>query len=144
MRYKTQIDPLLEQFSENWKIGRMSCVDRNVMRIALYEMLFCEDIPHKVSINEAIDIGKKFGDSESGAFINGILDKIRLGLESGRIQARPEEFDRVPKSLTDASSDQDIPPKEQEEEPAFMRIKGREGVVKRRMPLIDANPSDIS
>jgi len=53
------IDQLIERFSRNWRLSRMSCVDRNIMRIAAYEMLFCGDIPAKVSINEAIDIGKK-------------------------------------------------------------------------------------
>jgi N utilization substance protein B len=78
---KDQIDALVEHFSQNWKISRMSCVDRNVMRIAVYEMLYCYDIPPKVSINEAVDIGKKFGTQESGAFINGIMDSIRGALE---------------------------------------------------------------
>jgi N utilization substance protein B len=59
----------------------MSCVDRNVMRIAVYELLYCEDIPPKVSINEAVDVGKKFGTEDSGAFINGIMDSIRGALE---------------------------------------------------------------
>jgi N utilization substance protein B len=59
----------------------MSSVDRNVMRIAVYELLYCDDIPPKVSINEAVDIGKKFGTQESGAFINGIMDSIRGALE---------------------------------------------------------------
>jgi N utilization substance protein B len=78
---KGRIDALVERFSQNWQISRMSCVDRNVMRIAVYEMLYCGDIPPKVSINEAIDIGKKFGTQESGAFINGIMDSIRGSLE---------------------------------------------------------------
>ena len=77
---RTEIDALIERFSKNWKISRMSCVDRNVMRIAVYELLHCEDIPPKVSINEAVDIGKKFGTDESGAFINGIMDSIRDAL----------------------------------------------------------------
>ncbi len=78
---KDEIDVLLKDFSSNWKLGRMSGVDRNVMRIAIYEMLYCKDIPLKVSINEAIDIGKKFGSRDSGGFINGILDTIRNHLE---------------------------------------------------------------
>ena len=78
---KGRIDALVEHYSQNWKISRMSCVDRNVMRIAVYEMLYCDDIPPKVSINEAVDIGKKFGTQESGAFINGIMDSIRGALE---------------------------------------------------------------
>jgi len=83
---KSRIDSVVEQFSSNWKIHRMSGVDRNVLRLAVYEALFCEDIPVKVSINEAIDIGKKYGTQESGAFINGILDSIRIALEKGEIQ----------------------------------------------------------
>jgi len=84
---KGQIDALVERFSQNWNISRMSCVDRNVMRIAIYEMLYCDDIPPKVSINEAVDIGKKFGTQESGAFINGIMDSIREALlEEGILQ----------------------------------------------------------
>ena len=78
---KAQIDTLIERFSKNWRIHRMSCVDRNVMRVAVFEMLFCHDIPPKVSINEAIDVGKKFGTEESGAFINGIIDSIRIAIE---------------------------------------------------------------
>jgi hypothetical protein len=57
-----------------------------VLRLAVYEALFCEDIPVKVSINEAIDIGKKFGSNESGAFINGILDSIRIALAKGELR----------------------------------------------------------
>lgn len=81
MENKAEIDLLIDRFSSNWKIDRISCVDRNVMRIAIYEMLHCSDIPAKVSINEAIDIGKRFGTDESGAFINGILDSIRKLVE---------------------------------------------------------------
>ena len=80
---KDELDQLIERFSENWSLGRMSCVDRNVMRIAVFELACCRDIPAKVSINEAVDIGKKFGTDESGAFINGIIDSIRAAVESG-------------------------------------------------------------
>ena len=82
---KPQIDTLIERFSKNWRVRRMSCVDRNIMRVAVFEMLFCHDIPPKVSINEAIDVGKKFGTEESGAFINGIIDSIRIAIEEGEI-----------------------------------------------------------
>ena len=81
-----EIDSIIEQFSSNWKINRMSCVDRNIMRIAVYELLWCNDIPVKVSINEAIDIGKKYGTEESGSFINGILDSIRDAIEKETIK----------------------------------------------------------
>ena len=82
LEVRGEIDTLIERYSKNWKIHRMGCVDRNVMRIAVYELLYCEDIPPKVSINEAVDVGKKFGTEESGAFINGIMDSIRDALDS--------------------------------------------------------------
>jgi len=75
-----EIDQLIREHSSNWKISRMPIVDRNIMRIAVYEIMYCHDIPAKVSINEAIDIGKKFGADDSGAFINGILDSICTNL----------------------------------------------------------------
>lgn len=79
--FQHEIDSLIERFSENWKLSRMSRVDRNVIRIAVYELLHCDDIPPKVSINEAIDIGKRYGTEDSGAFINGVLDGVRISLE---------------------------------------------------------------
>jgi N utilization substance protein B len=63
----------------------MPVVDRNVLRIAVYEMLYCGDIPPKVSINEAIDLGKTYGSEESGAFINGILDHVLPELTRGTV-----------------------------------------------------------
>jgi N utilization substance protein B len=92
---KGELDPLIERFSENWSLSRMSCVDRNVMRIAVYELACCRDIPAKVSINEAVDIGKKFGTEESGAFINGIVDSIRAAVESGAAGLACPEADRA-------------------------------------------------
>lgn len=89
---EAEIDALIEQFSSNWKISRMSCVDRNIMRIAVYELLWCHDIPSKVSINEAIDIGKKYGTNESGPFINGILDSIRDAVEKEVIKVKQNNY----------------------------------------------------
>ncbi|MDJ0830036.1 MAG: transcription antitermination factor NusB [Desulfobacterales bacterium] len=86
MARRNEIDQVIERFSNNWKINRMPCVDRNIIRIAVYELLNCNDIPPKVSINEAIDIGKKYGTKDSGAFINGILDSVHLALENNEIQ----------------------------------------------------------
>ncbi len=91
---RADLDALIERFSENWSLSRMSGVDRNLMRMAVFELVWCQDIPAKVSINEAVDIGKKFGTEESGAFINGIVDSIRAALEKGEIEVPisvPEE-----------------------------------------------------
>ncbi len=70
------IDGLVRQHSENWRLERMSRVDRNILRLAVFELIFCEDIPPRVTLNEAVDLGKRFGTEESGAFINGVLDNI--------------------------------------------------------------------
>ena len=72
-----ELDRLIGQYSENWRLDRITMIDRNILRIALYELFYCEDIPPKVTINEAIDLGKKYGSEDSGSFINGILDRIQ-------------------------------------------------------------------
>jgi N utilization substance protein B len=72
-----EIDQLIHRYSENWRLDRMNLIDRNILRIAVFELLYCEDIPPKVTLNEAVELGKKYGSEESGSFINGILDRIR-------------------------------------------------------------------
>jgi len=81
IKHISVIDQKIEQFSSNWKLDRMTCVDRNILRIAVFEIIYCPDIPYKVSINEAIDIGKHFGTKDSGSFLNGVLDSIRISIE---------------------------------------------------------------
>jgi transcription antitermination protein NusB len=71
------VDELIKRHAKNWDMHRMAAVDRNILRLAVYEMLFRDDIPPVVSINEAVDIAKKFSTQDSGKFVNGILDKIR-------------------------------------------------------------------
>lgn len=75
-----RIDPLLESYSIKWKVSRMPVVDRNIMRIAAFELLERPDIPPSVTINEAVDIAKKYSTGESGPFVNGILDRIRVAV----------------------------------------------------------------
>ena len=74
--HRAVIDAAITARSKNWTLVRMPRVDLNVMRMATYELMFRQDIPKKVSINEAIEIARKFGDKESPAFVNGILDEI--------------------------------------------------------------------
>jgi len=76
-----KIDGMLGKYAEHWDIHRMGVIDRNVIRMAIYEMLFCNDIPPVVSINEAVDIAKYFSRTESGKFVNGILDRISKDLD---------------------------------------------------------------
>ncbi|MHC4940570.1 MAG: transcription antitermination factor NusB [Planctomycetota bacterium] len=74
---RNAIDAMLAGAAENWKLHRMAIVDRNILRMAIYEMLHLDEIPAKVSINEAIELGKRYSTKQSGSFINGILDRIR-------------------------------------------------------------------
>lgn len=71
-----EIDQKLASYAANWQLKRMAVVDRNILRMATFELIYLKDIPPKVSINEAVDLAKKYGDTESGRFVNGILDKI--------------------------------------------------------------------
>lgn len=73
---RQDIDKLITKYAENWTLNRMAVVDRNILRMAVYELLYCSDMPPKVCINEAVELAKKFSDVESGKFVNGILDKI--------------------------------------------------------------------
>lgn len=71
-----EIDQTIALLAQDWPLSRMANVDRNVMRLATYEILFCTDIPGRVSLNEAIELAKRFGGEESAKFVNGILDRI--------------------------------------------------------------------
>jgi len=77
LEHFSELDRLIEKYSENWRLDRINMIDRSILRIALFELLYCEEIPPKVTINEAIDLGKRFGSEDSGSFINGILDRIQ-------------------------------------------------------------------
>lgn len=70
------IDKVISDYATNWQLKRMAVIDRNILRFATYELLFTEDIPPKVTINEAIEVAKRYGDKDSGKFVNGVLDKI--------------------------------------------------------------------
>ena len=76
-----EIDASLRRYAENWAVNRMGVIERNVLRMALFEMYFRLDIPPVVTINEAVDLAKYFGSAESGRFINGILDRARKDLD---------------------------------------------------------------
>ena len=76
----SEIDKTIKEKATNWEIERMAVIDRTILRIATYEILFKDDIPHVVSINEAIELAKKYGSESSGSFVNGILDNIHRSL----------------------------------------------------------------
>ena len=77
MERRGEIDALLSAATQNWELHRMALVDRNILRLATFELLRAGEVPAKVAINEAIELGKRFSTQQSGSFINGILDRIR-------------------------------------------------------------------
>ncbi len=98
-----EADDLIGQHTANWEIGRIALVDRILLRMAIVEMLTFEDIPPKVSINEVIDIGKRYSTPKSGVFINGILDAVLLQLlREGRIRKTGRGLVGMPRLNTDA------------------------------------------
>lgn len=84
LAHRDAIDELLRRVAANWDLPRMATVDRNILRMSVYELLHCADIPPKVAINEGIELGKRFSTAKSGGFINGILDRVRIDLERER------------------------------------------------------------
>lgn len=73
---KKELDALIGKYATNWKISRMPIVDRNILRAGVYELLWMDDVPAKVTVNEAIELAKSFGDDDASKFVNGILDKV--------------------------------------------------------------------
>jgi len=89
--HRRGLDGVLAGSSENWRIDRMAVVDRNVLRMAVYELFFEPDTPPAVVIDEAVEVAKRFGGDESGAFINGVLDAVRRAVECGEVAAPPAD-----------------------------------------------------
>lgn len=76
LQHKKELDELLQRYATNWKVSRMPIVDRNILRAGLYEFFWMDDVPAKVTMNEAIELAKSFGDEAASKFVNGILDKV--------------------------------------------------------------------
>lgn len=81
-----RIDALISAYAHEWAIDRMAVVDRNILRLALYEMLYCDDIPAGVAINEAVELAKRYGDTDSKSFVNGILAALKRDVDSGTLK----------------------------------------------------------
>ena len=73
---KKELDALIGKYATNWKISRMPIVDRNILRAGVYELMWMDDVPAKVTVNEAIELAKSFGDDDASKFVNGILDQV--------------------------------------------------------------------
>ena len=104
IEHRDAIDVRLQAVTRNWDLRRMANVDRNVLRMAIYELSHCGDVPPKVTINEAIDLAKKYSTANSGGFVNGILDRVRIDLEREQAEAAKDPATAVDTSEGDSSS----------------------------------------
>lgn len=95
----TEIDGMISQAADNWRIDRMAAIDRNILRIGAFEIVHRTDIPRKVAINEALELAKRYSTAHSSRFVNGVLDRLRL----------PGETPRDDSSNSDSSSELDQP-----------------------------------
>lgn len=131
MRSLKVLDATIEGYSDNWRMARMAAVDRNVLRIAVFEIFFAADIPATVTINEAIEVGKRFGTAESGSFINGILDGIRLAVENGRL-AVPASVPPPPEETAAASPEEPAAERSAVVSDEMSRVQVTGGLMRRR------------
>jgi len=74
--HQAQIDSIISSVAENWRLDRMAAIDRNILRLGAFEMLFCPEVPAKVAINEALELAKRYSTAQSSRFVNGILDRV--------------------------------------------------------------------
>lgn len=81
-RHRDEIDTLVQEWSMNWSLERIGVIERNILRFAIYELMFLPDIPPNVTINEAVEVAKRYGTNEAPAFINGILDRIKQEIDA--------------------------------------------------------------
>jgi len=81
-RHRDEIDTMVQEWSKNWSLERIGIIERNIVRFAIYELLFLPDIPPNVTINEAVEVAKRYGTNEAPAFINGILDRIKQEVDA--------------------------------------------------------------
>jgi transcription antitermination protein NusB len=104
--HQTRIDTMISQVAENWRLDRMAAIDRNILRLGAYEMLFRPEVPAKVAINEALELAKRYSTSQSSRFVNGILDRVlqhqvqeassQINLDPGQV-TQPEAVPEVPR-----------------------------------------------
>ena len=100
--HKNDLDALIGKYATNWKVSRMQIVDRNILRLGAYELLWLDEVPAKVTVNEAIELAKDFGDEEAAKFVNGILDKV-LTTEA-KLALKRQEAVRQPQNGRDEVS----------------------------------------
>ena len=97
---QARIDALISEAAENWRLDRMAAIDRNILRLGAYEMLFCPDVPTKVAINESLELAKRYSTAQSSRFVNGILDRLQAA-GNAPASAEPEATQEEPPPAAD-------------------------------------------
>src|SRR3954447_4921285 len=103
--HRPRIDALISEVAENWRIDRMAAIDRNILRLGAYEILYCPDVPTKVAINESLELAKRYSTAQSSRFVNGILDR----LQAAEADPRPVETPAEPEPLSDEAAAEEGP-----------------------------------
>ena len=116
--HQARIDALISEVAENWRLDRMAAIDRNILRLGAYEMLFCPEVPAQVAINEALELAKRYSTAQSSRFVNGILDRVLqsqiaagpAGPRAGLRRARAERPPRPSRATAAPTPEPDPPP----------------------------------
>src|SRR5271165_5321535 len=107
--HQPRIDAMIKEVAENWRLDRMAAIDRNILRLGAYEMLYCPDVPAKVAINEALELAKRYSTAQSSRFVNGILDRVLQWQTQGAKPEVVQEAGSEPGALVEPVSSQPLP-----------------------------------
>ena len=113
-----EIERTVQAVAQNWNIARMAVIDRNVLRLGTFELLHCPDIPPKVAVNEAIELGKRYSTANSGAFINGILDKIMNRKPAAKPEAAAQRDEQAARVAPQPEGEAELPETDERPEAA--------------------------
>ncbi len=111
--HQRRIDALISEVAENWRIDRMAAIDRNILRLGAYELLYCPDVPAKVAINESLELAKRYSTGQSSRFVNGILDRLptaEIAAEAEAKAAAKAEAEVADKDKRPAPEAEETPP----------------------------------
>ncbi len=118
LEHQPRIDSLISEVTENWRLDRMAAIDRNILRLGAYEMLFSPEVPAKVAINEALELAKRYSTAQSSRFVNGILDRLQAaGAAQLAKESAPAQTEPIVDEVTPPSTVEPKPPPPPTEEP---------------------------
>jgi transcription antitermination protein NusB len=100
LEHQLRIDALISEVAENWRLDRMAAIDRNILRLGAYELLYCDEVPTKVAINEALELAKRYSTAQSSRFVNGILDRLQSAGAAQVAKEAAEEIKEAEEAMT--------------------------------------------